>query len=32
MTKVLLSPLAVIGLLIAGCAGGAVLYEILHLL
>lgn len=32
MTKVLLSPLAVVGLLLAGCAGGAALWEVLHLL
>ena len=30
MTKVLLFPVAVIGLLFAGCAGGAILWEILR--
>jgi hypothetical protein len=32
MTKVLMLPVAAIGLLVAGCAGGALLYEVLRLL
>jgi hypothetical protein len=32
MTKVLLSPIAFIGMILGGAAAGAVLYEILHML